>query len=187
VDNYQTYTDEQLLQLLKQSNEAALSDMYHRYWQFLFNVAFKILSDTEQSKDAVSDVFLYIWERRLSIEIHNLPGYLKKAVRFRAIRILTSTNAGFFELFDSVENSPYRPDKHLLDKEFLQLIESWANLLPVKRRKIFIKHFFEGLNTKEIAQQLNISQKTVQNQLGTSTTYLYSRFRHLLTIFFAFF
>ena len=56
-----------------------------------------------------------------------------------------------------------------------------GQLLLPKRRKIFLMHYYEDLSTSEIAKQLNISQKTVQNQLITASTYIRARFAHLLS------
>ena len=55
------------------------------------------------------------------------------------------------------------------EKELEELAQSWIDALPEKRRKIFLLHFRENLSTKEIAEKLGITQKTVQNQLGTAS------------------
>ena len=63
----------------------------------------------------------------------------------------------------------------LLEKELLDLVQSYINSLPEKRKQIFLLHIKDNLSTKEIAERLNISQKTVQNQLGTSMQGLHTR------------
>jgi len=72
----------------------------------------------------------------------------------------------------------------LLEKEVGILIELFIKALPEKRRKIFILHYFEGLSTAKISIQLNISQKTVQNQLTTATHALKFRLTHLFLLLF---
>ncbi len=151
----------------------------------LYNTAFKKLKDTGQCKEIVHDVLLDIWLRRNNLEIENLPAYLKVAVRFRVINhIQRYQTLAFFELFDSIATSPYSTDNGLLEKEMLALIESYVEALPEKRKLIFIRHFLDNLSSREIAEELNVSQKTVQNQLATALQYLRSRFAHLLRLLF---
>jgi RNA polymerase sigma-70 factor (ECF subfamily) len=64
--------------------------------------------------------------------------------------------------------SSFNADGEVIDKELADLFNSWLNTLPEKRKLIFVMHFIDKLTTKEIAERLNISQKTVQNQLGSS-------------------
>ena len=69
-----------------------------------------------------------------------------------------------------------------MSKEFSQLIDLWIAALPAKRRKIFLLHYYDQLTTREIADQLHISQKTVQNQLNTATTYIKAHFSNMLML-----
>jgi len=64
--------------------------------------------------------------------------------------------------------SSFQAEDHVIEKEFLDFIKAWIDVLPEKRRKILLLHTEEDLSTKEIAAELSISQKTVQNQLGST-------------------
>jgi RNA polymerase sigma-70 factor (ECF subfamily) len=93
----------------------------------------------------------------------------------------------FFDLIDSLTNdemthSPYEADFSLLAKDMEELIEAWIEVLPESRRQIFVRHYFQQLSAQEIAQEMNLSPKTVQNQLSLSLQYLRSRFGHLLSV-----
>ena len=68
------------------------------------------------------------------------------------------------------------------DKELKMVAKLWLNALPPKKRAIFILHFQENLSTKEIALKLGISQKTVQNQLGTASNELRDKMIKLLIL-----
>ncbi len=57
-------------------------------------------------------------------------------------------------------------DEALYYKELKQLIDLWIETLPPKRKEIFILHYRDNLSTSSIAEKLQLSQKTVQNQLG---------------------
>jgi len=174
-------SDEHLLFLLRNDDARAFDALYKRYWQLLFNTAYNNLNNFEQCKEIVHDVLVDIWERRKTLEVGHLPAYLKTAVRFRSINFITRhQQQPFLELIDNVINSPYSAESPLLTKEANNLIEAYIKLLPEKRRDIFILSFFHQLSTREISTELNISQKTVQNQLGTTLRYLRKKISHLL-------
>jgi RNA polymerase sigma-70 factor (ECF subfamily) len=177
-------SDEHLLFLLRNDDAAAFDVIYKRYWQLLFNTAYKNLNNLEQCKEIVHDVLVDIWQRRKTLEVGHLPAYLKTAVRFRSINfIVRHQQQPFLELIDDAINSPYSAESTLLTKEAYNLIETYIKLLPEKRRDIFILSFFRQLSTREIAAELNISKKTVQNQLGTTLRYLRKKISHLLFCF----
>ncbi|WP_315816158.1 sigma-70 family RNA polymerase sigma factor [Paraflavitalea speifideaquila] len=73
-------------------------------------------------------------------------------------------------------------DNAVVEKELQDLATAWLNTLPPKRKEIFLLYFRENLSTKEIAERLNISQKTVQNQIGTSSKALRKKLLVAITI-----
>lgn len=173
-----------LLNSLKQGDRQAFECLYQQYWEKLFNTAYKYLRDKEVCKEIVHDVLLDLWQRRESVEIDSLEAYLKTAVRFRTINHVTrSKTPFFFELFDSIAAAPDTAEDKLLEKDLLELIKTWIATLPEKRRRIFIHHFFQQHSTKEIAAAMGISQKTVQNQIGTTLQFLRTRLGQLFTFF----
>ena len=64
---YSSHTDEQLLLLLKEGNEAAFTEIYRRFWKLLFSVAANKLNDPEDAKELVQDVFTNLWKRRAEL------------------------------------------------------------------------------------------------------------------------
>lgn len=178
------YTDEQLLVLLQEENRDGFGLIYQKYWATLYNSAYKRLRDDELSKDVVQNVFTDLWLRRAEVNIQNLPAYLHTAVRFQVYKQAAKqpqASALFTDLEDKLL-SPFQADTTLINEELSKLVELWIMALPEKRRKIFLMHYYEDLPTHQIAQQLNISQKTVQNQLNTASTYIRARFAHLLSL-----
>lgn len=164
------YGDKELLRLVSQDNMAAFEEVYHRYWQSLFNAANKRLKNTEQCKDILQDIFADLWLRRGKVEIENLGAYLNTAIRYQVYKRVAAGKASsaFFEPFEIIATSPFEAEKNMAEKELAKLARSWLDSLPEKRREIFLLHFVEKLSTQEIAEKLNISQKTVQNQLGSA-------------------
>ncbi len=160
-------SDRELLQQLTTGDRSAFEVLYRRHWRRLYDSAHKRLNNRQQSEDIVQDVFFRLWVRRSELDIQDLSSYLSRAVRNQVLNYVTRQKAdyGFYEPFATLLTDHSTADAALLAKEVMGLVEDYAATLPVKRREIFLLHMRQRLSTKEIAELLNISQKTVQNQL----------------------
>ena len=172
-----SYDEKELLRLVAQDDIPAFEELYHRHWQSLFNAAYKRLKNADQCKDVVQDVFTDLWVRRGKVKIENLNAYLHAAIRFQVYKRIAEgkSSAAFLKPFDIITTSPFEAEKNIAEKELAELAKAWLDSLPGKRKEIFLLFFVEQLSTKEIADKLGISQKTVQNQLGTATKSLRGR------------
>ncbi len=174
--------NEQLLfDLLSQGDESAFAKIYNRYWQELYNAAYKRLPEKEKCQDIIQNVFTDLWNRKSELNLLNPSAYLHTAVRFQVLKQLTrgAKNTSFTDKFEKELISPLSTDSEVLEKELRLLIEYFINALPNKRKNIFLLHYFEGLSTNKIATQLKVSQKTVQNQITTATHFLRLKLTHL--------
>lgn len=176
--------DKDLLIQLANDDHEAFTRLYEKYWATLFNISFKSLKDKDQSKDVVHDVLLDLWQRRhQATAINNVEAYLKTAVKFKVINLVQRQRTSpFFDLFDHLTSSKYIAESKLQQNDLLDLVEAWVRVLPEKRRAIFIAYFFKDLSTKEIALEMNISQKTVQNQLTSAIKLLRTRFGNFVLV-----
>ncbi|HWK02477.1 MAG TPA: sigma-70 family RNA polymerase sigma factor [Puia sp.] len=182
--NESQHTDLELIRQMATGSEASFSELYQKYWERLYLTASRKLGDKELAKEVVHDVFVDLWKRRLSLTITYLSAYLDKALNNRIINTLISKkDTFFFDILENPQESCYEADSIVLEKDLTALIIAWIEALPEKRRQIFVRYYFQHLTTEEIAEDLQISRKTVQNQLSISTQYLRTRFGHLLTIF----
>lgn len=183
MNSYQTYTDQQLLASLKESEEKAFTEIYNRYWEQLYRSACRKLNDAAPAKEIVHDVLIDIWKRRETLAVDHLPAYLEKAIRFRVINYLSRNKAtGFLDVFQTVLRSPFEADSQVNMQDFLKLLDAWIATLPETRRQIFIKYYFEQLSAKEIAAQLNLSTKTVQNNISITNQHLRQWLSHLMAV-----
>lgn len=180
MPSFHTYTDLQLVESLKFSDEGAFTEIYHRYWEKLYKSAYIKLNDSEDAKEIVNDVLLDIWKRRADLSIEFLPAYLEKAVRFRVINhINRKKSTALLDSFETVLQSPFKADSQVNMNEFISLLEAWIAVLPEKQRRIFVKYYFDNLSTHEIAIDMNLSRKTVQNNLSMTVQYLKTKLKHL--------
>lgn len=174
----------ELLRLLAQNDETSFSKIYSSLWPSLFNTAYKRLNDREKCEDIVQNVFVDLWQRKDKVSISNLSAYLHTAVRFQVYKQAANLPASseFFDVIDHVIESSIKADDGVIAKELQTLVQLWIKALPKKRRKIFLLHYYKNLSTAEIAEHLNISQKTVQNQLNTASVEIRAKFSHLLVL-----
>ncbi|MCF3111304.1 sigma-70 family RNA polymerase sigma factor [Niabella sp. CC-SYL272] len=159
-------SDEQLFSLVKQHDRTAFDQLYNRHWLSLFNKAYKRLRDREACCDLLQDIFADLWNKRDIRNIDNLAAYLNTAVRNKIYTLLSQGKAVnyFVQPFEDIAGTS-QADSHFNQKEISNLVQLWMESLPEKRREIFRLRFYEGASTKQISEYLNISQKTVQNQL----------------------
>jgi len=174
-------SDRALFDLLKQGDEAAFANIYKLYWAELYNAAYKRLPEKEKCQDIIQNIFADLWNRKTELDLENPLAYLHTAVRFQVLKHIARNPKGSFfaESFENELISPLQADGELLEREVAELVELFIKALPEKRRKIFIMHHFDGLSTAQIAVELKISQKTVQNQLTNATHALRLRLTHL--------
>lgn len=171
------YTDSSLLALLSKGEQFAFETIYLRYWRTLLNATYKRLKDQQQAEDIVQNVFARLWNNRGQQTIVNLAAYLNVAVRYEVLKHLSRNKSKkyFHELFENVIVDINTADQKIITEELAELVIAYAQTLPEKRRKIFVLHLQKNWPTKEIARVLDISQKTVQNQLRTALNGLYEK------------
>lgn len=181
-------TDSELLEKIQMDDHSAFGELYKRHWKSLYNSAFKRLPEEEVCKDIIQDVFADFWLRRNKVEIEKVGAYLYTAVRFQVLKYFSRNNVSvhFLQPLEDILDASLSADHKLKEKEFEILLESWMESQPEKRLAIYKMHIHEELSTAEIASRLSVSQKTVQNQLGTSFRSLRAKMTSILTFSFAF-
>jgi RNA polymerase sigma-70 factor (ECF subfamily) len=160
-------SDMQLIGRLKADDEAALTMIYRRYWQSLFKAAYNILKDRQACEDIIQELFIKLWDCRAEVEISiSLKAYLYASVRYGVYRQIR-TGSVKSEIFDDLIERLHTPATHnsIEHKELLLQINQVIDTLPEKCREVYKLSREECLSHKEIALQLNISTKTVENHL----------------------
>lgn len=167
--------DSVLLAHLNEGSKPAFDVIYNKYWKLVFQAALKRLSDQEKAQDVAQDVFVQLWVRSSKSTIENLPAYLLVSARNGVFKLLEKEARLIIvpEESSSKIESPFdRADNGIIQKEFLEAFEKLIDALPAQQRIIFKMRFDEDLNSQQIADILNISPKTVRNQLGKTLSSL---------------
>ncbi|MGF7076416.1 RNA polymerase sigma-70 factor [Mucilaginibacter sp. R-33] len=161
-------SDMQLISRLKADDEAALTMIYRRYWASLFKAAYNILKDRQACEDIIQELFIKLWDCRAEVEITiSLKAYLYASVRYGVYRQIRTGTPVRSEIFDDLIERLHTPATHntIEHKELLLQINQVIDTLPEKCREVYKLSREECLSHKEIALQLNISTKTVENHL----------------------
>lgn len=148
--------------------------LYEKHWDKVYSQSFKKLNDPDLAKDITQDVFIYLWMHRENNHIENLQAYLFSAVRNNVFRALKK-DGKFIPISDLiVESRLHYPDAdaELLEKEFFRTYDLLIQSMPPAQQTIFRMRYHEDLSTLEIAEKLNLSRGTVQNQLTRAVTML---------------
>ena len=153
---------------MSQQAELDFEQVFNTYWSGLYVYAFNILKNSSTSEDVVQDVFLDFWKRSYSIEISYVKAYLYQAVKYQCVtelkkRKITSVD---LEQIESLFLQEDLPSEFNYDEKTLGHIKAIIDeKLPLKCREIFKLRYYEDINPKEIADRLNISVSTVENQI----------------------
>lgn len=178
---FKAYSDEALLELLRQEELAAFEEIYSRYWKRLYSMCYKRVQSREISEELVQDIFTSLWMSRGTASIENLSAYLFTAIKYKVINYfekeLSRRTYSKAQLISKVREDNSTEEAVLLDDLKLAL-EREIEKLPAKRQMIYKLYRQENLSMKQVASQLGISEKTVENQFGKALKMLKVNLKH---------
>lgn len=159
-------TDSQLLERFQCEQHGAFENIYERYWLVLFKISKNILEDEASAKDVVQEVFISFYESARKKNISNLKAYLLQAAKYQCFMQLREGRISEKHLQriqpEFISNTAAEEVEAL---ELQKLLDKEIASLPEKCRQVFHLSRVELLPNKEIAEQLRISPKTVENQI----------------------
>lgn len=164
------YSDEELLNLMKQDDEGAFSLLYRRYWERLFITAARVLRSRNDASDVVQDVFLSLWNRRRDLDIKgSIQAYLQISARYKAIQFIEKNivRRDYLSLLTdiAVTSSGLSPELQMQFKELEQVIHNTVAAMPPKMQEVYLLSRQQQLSHKEIAEKLGISVETVKKHI----------------------
>lgn len=152
--------------------------MYRRYRAGLSSFAYSIINSSSDAEEIVNDMFLSIWEKRGQLEFNDgLKNYMFTAVKNRCLNHIKKARLPFTDMPDEFDATSLLPaaDKALEGKEMQAYINSLIEALPPKCKQVFLLSRMFDLSYKEISDIMDISPKTVENQIGIALKYLKER------------
>jgi RNA polymerase sigma-70 factor (family 1) len=172
LSNYYILSDHELAVLLQEDDRAAFAEIYDRYKKALYIHAFHRLRDREEAKDLVQQLFATLWDNRKTLLLKShLSGYLYAAVRNRVFKFIAHQqveSSYIASIEQSINAGDCITDHRIREKELQLIIEKEISALPTKMREIFELSRKSHLSHQQIAEQLELSEKTVRNQVNNA-------------------
>ena len=177
--------DDELTQMLRNGENLAFTEIYNRYWDKLYCIAYKLLKDTDPAEEIVQDVFLLLWRKRETLTIQSLTHYLAAMTRYAVYRHIAKEKASrqhenIIGLIRAEATSQMDVDSKML----LEIIETLSNKLPEKCRLVFQYNKLQDQSLVDVAGQLNISQKTAEAHLTKALRLIRANLGNALMMFF---
>jgi RNA polymerase sigma-70 factor (ECF subfamily) len=164
--------DTLLLDGLKKGDERAYKNLYEIYYTDLVVYCYNLTKDEDRAEDIVQQTLVKIWIKRDTINIQSsLKNYLYRSVYntfLKEYRKLKKEEVALSELKNSVLLDIVERDETVL-KERMKLLESAIDQLPKKNKEVFLLSKKSGYKHKEIAAQLDISEKAVEKHISRAT------------------
>lgn len=160
--------------------------LFKTYYQPLCKYAYSFLQDKENAEEIVQSTFLLVWEKRETLEIRtSVKPYLYAMVRNACLNVIKhekikQKHAG--EEIALAERSHDSVNHLVASNELEQRIKLAMEELPEQCRLVFKLSRFEELKYSEIAEQLNISVKTVENHMGKALRIMREQLRDYLPL-----
>ena len=152
-------------------SQESFAGFFDFYFTRLIQFATTIIRSEILAEEIVLDVFLKLWQQRNMLDkINNIETYLFIAVRNKSINVLKKEQQFHFDLLEDfhIQLADYKPSAEisLIENEMLEALNQAVIQLPAKCKIIFKLIREDGLSRNEVAQVLNISVKTVDNQVA---------------------
>lgn len=174
ASEFEPHPHQQLVLDLSRGNEKAFEKLYGLFSEKIYHVSRRMNLSHEDAEGIVQEVFLKIWKKREKLDPQlSINAYMISIVRSLVIK-KAKKEARFFAfqnysipLYEFDRNSS--PEQELIYTEFRHISEEIIAQLPAGQKQIFIMRHFENLSVEEISEKLNLSRRTVENQIFRST------------------
>jgi RNA polymerase sigma-70 factor, ECF subfamily len=173
-----------LLKALQAGDANAFEMIFKDHYEQLCRYAHSFLGDKDEAEEVVQASFIGVWEKRTALNItESIKAYLFQMVRNRCLNVLKH---------EKVKQVHIKHETHHAEKtresvseavhasELEQRIVEAIKQLPEQCRLVFKLSRFEEMRYQEIADQLNISVKTVENQMGKALKMMRTQLQEFL-------
>ena len=164
--------EQRLIKKLKQGEVEAYEYLFSEYYEWLCNYIFRISANRNLSKDIVQEVMVRLWEKKKQLSINgSIKGYLFRACHNQFLQHIRKEKKQPDLLdkvrWDTIYDSYFeKKEDDAYMKSALMKLEELIDMLPPKCKQIFIMNKLERRKYREIAQDMGISVKTVENQMS---------------------
>lgn len=171
MKTYSQNIDLLINRLSQNSDERALDELFHIYYDRLLTASFVLVKSKDLAEEVVADVFYRLWQNRGKLqEVKNLDNYLFISVRNQSLNYINKEQKIGKDSIDEVVSNKLSEKNTVEDlivaKELQDKITHSIESLPPKCKEIFLLIRFDGMKYKEVADKLEVSVNTVDTQMG---------------------
>lgn len=164
-----TYTQEELIALIREKNQKAFSYLYDNYSKALFGVISNITNDTEEAEDVLQNVFVKIWNNFASYDEQKgrLYTWMLNIARNMAIDSTRSKHEKVKNKIQEATDSVYHKNNLFVENSSHENIglQNIVNNLKDDQKQIIDLAYFQGYTQEEISQKLNLPLGTVKTKV----------------------
>ena len=165
-----------LRQMKEQDSQTAFRDFYDMTYDRLFRIAYYYVKQEEWSQEIVLDVFLRLWKQRDTLlDVRNIEDYCFILVKNASLNYLEKENRRTTvstETLPEPEAQSDSPEESMISEELFAIYVKALDRLPERCREVFIRIREEKQSYAQVAEELDISIKTVDAQLQKAVTRL---------------
>lgn len=143
-------------------------EIFQKNYSPLCNYAYRFISNRDIVEDIVQDLFVHVWESNKLISVKNKSSYLLQATKYRCFDYLRTNKTRKEISLPELPDFDFEKSSELKEEDIEPLLHYFASKLPPKTRQIFLMSRQSKMTYKEIAEDLNLSIKTVEAQMSRS-------------------
>jgi RNA polymerase sigma-70 factor, ECF subfamily len=186
-----TEEESYIFKKMVEGDKEAFRFFFEKYYSDLCNLVNLYLHDALTAEEIVQDIFIYLWEKKDKIKIESsVKSYLLRATKNRSLNYIRNARTKV-EILNKIANNDIvnieMPDEIMNANQLRKVINDAIDSLPDRCRQIYILGKEKKMSYKEISEELGISIKTVEAQMGNALKRLREQLRpHYNDIFILF-
>ncbi len=181
MNQKENITDADLARRIKYGEKEAYQELFEKYAPKIYYFSLSYLKNEADAEELVQDVFLKVWEKREILNAsQNIKAYIFKIAINTIYDFIRRKNIE--KAFDDFARANYDKSSNstwhkVIFNDMLSNLSELVVQMPEQRRRVFQLSKREGLTNDEIAKKLDISKRTVENQLYRAIAFLKEHFK----------
>jgi len=171
-------SDEQLWDDLKKDDQAAFAELYQRLHVTLYSYGYKVTPNVALVEDAIQDLFIDVWRlRHSSSSANSVKFYLFRSLRRKIHRLVDKEYWSETSLAEAADLSDDSSAEQVMigqeeESQLVQHLTEALTQLPQRQQEVVMLRFYQNFKTREIAQIMGITEKSVRNTLHKALAHL---------------
>ena len=153
-----------------EGDKEAFRFFFEKYYSDLCNLVNVYLHDSMMAEEIAQDIFIYIWKKKGDIVIESsVKSYLLRSAKNKSLNYIRNEKTKLdihSKLANFNKETIEMPDTVMDANQLREVINAAIDSLPERCREVYILGKEKSMSYKEISEELGISVKTVESQMG---------------------